>query len=299
MTIFILYEILKVDSTKKMGSDNKCEWLAERIAKILRQGLKLSTDVWRYIDSTFSNPSEKELEKIISDESNCEKDSLLELIFFPDETIQIQLEDLLESKDFQKTDEKKVLNCLLLQELETTIHFPGRRGSLKLTMPHSAVAQFVNRLNISNKPDKRLIEAINKHVSKKSNDLIKVKLRNSRIVHSENAIIFLRSFFEKMDSQRSAFFECLDFIVPFLDELQDKQDISHALFDKRKFYLQNLKKAENIEEYLKKNNIETSILQGAKIPHINKEDMLKQLGIIDKIILLDLEQNAAFSKACT
>lgn len=271
-----------------MESDQRCSLLAQRIKKILRQGLQLSRDVLRYLDSTFSDPSGKELEKIIDNESDCEKNSLLELVFFPDETIQIQLEDFLESANFQKTDEKKVLNYLLAQKLETTIHFPDNRGSLKLTMPRSVAAQFVNRLNVSRKPDKRLIEAINKHVSEKSKNLVKVKLRNSRFAHSENKIIFIRSFFEKMNSERSDFFECLDFIVHFLDELQDKQDIVQVLFDKRRFYLQNLQKAEKIEEHLKRNNIETAIIQGSRFPYINKEDMLKKLAIIDKISLLEL-----------
>jgi hypothetical protein len=91
-----------------------------------------------------------------------------------------------------------------------------------------------------------------------------------------------------MNSERSDFFECLDFIVHFLDELQDKQDIVQVLFDKRRFYLQNLQKAEKIEEHLKRNNIETAIIQGSRFPYINKEDMLKKLAIIDKISLLEL-----------
>ena len=271
-----------------MESDTRCSLLAKGIATILQENLQLSNGVLGYIDSTFSHPSVKELEKIISDESNCEKDSLIELIFFPDESIQIQLEDLLKSKDFQKKDEEKVLKYLLAQKLETTIHFPDNRGSLKLTMPNAVVVQFVHRLNITKKPDKQLIESINKHVSEKLKVLVKVKLRNSRFAHSENKIIFLCSFLEKIDSEKSDFLECLDFIVHFFDELQDTQDISQALFEKRQFCLQNVKKAEKLEEQLKKKNIETMIIQGGRIPYINKEEMLKNLGNIDKISLLKL-----------
>jgi len=47
-----------------------------------------------FIDSTFSSPCINELEKIITDDSDCERDSLIELIFFPDEEIQAKLEEI-------------------------------------------------------------------------------------------------------------------------------------------------------------------------------------------------------------
>lgn len=270
----------------KMESDKRCALLAKRIAEILRGDLELSKEILDYIDSTFSNPSLKELEEIINNESNCEKDSLLELIFFPDESIQIQLEDLLEREAFQKTDEKKVFNYLLLQGVETIIHFPNRRGSLKLTLPYSAAAQFVNRLNIANNPDQRLVESTDKYVAEKAKDLVRVKLRNSRFPQSENIIVFICSFLEKMDSERNDFFECFDFILNFLDEVHDDNNLFDALQGRREFYLANLQKAQKLEQNLKKKNVETSILQDERIPYINKEEMLSKIATIDKIILI-------------
>ncbi len=63
-----------------MEPQNKCELIADEIKKILSKGIDLSDDVVHYIDSTFSNPTVKELESILADDSNCEKDSLMELL---------------------------------------------------------------------------------------------------------------------------------------------------------------------------------------------------------------------------
>ena len=153
---------------EKMKPEEKCVLLVKKIEEIFHEGINLSDTVLDYIDSTFSNPSIKELEDIICDELNCEKDPLIELLFFPDESIQIQLEDLLESEDFKKQDEENILNYLLSKKLETSIHFPDNRGSLKLTMPNSAAGKFISRLNISKKPDKRLVEVIDRFVSNSS-----------------------------------------------------------------------------------------------------------------------------------
>jgi len=62
--------------------DKKCFLLAGKIERIFRDGFVLSDDIMHYIDSTFSNPSINELEEIIYDEHNCERDPLIELIFF-------------------------------------------------------------------------------------------------------------------------------------------------------------------------------------------------------------------------
>ena len=143
---------------------SKCVLLAEKIKVILQDGFKLSSKVLHFIDSTFYFPSIKNLKEIIQDPSNCERDTLVELIFFPDESIQIRLEELLESEHYQKDDEEKVCNLLLSQKLETAISFPDDRDSTELIMPNSAVNPFISRLNISKKIDKRLIWGI--HLTK-------------------------------------------------------------------------------------------------------------------------------------
>lgn len=86
--------------------------LVNKIEEIFQNGITLSIDVLHYIDSTFSNPSIKELEKITRDDTNCEKDTLVALIFSPDISIQTQLEDLLEKQNYQKHDQEKALKYL-------------------------------------------------------------------------------------------------------------------------------------------------------------------------------------------
>ncbi|MBW1847221.1 MAG: hypothetical protein JRJ27_08800, partial [Deltaproteobacteria bacterium] len=73
--------------------ESKCIVLAEKIEKIFQEGIVLSHDVLHFVDSTFSNSTIKEFGDIFTDESNLERESLIELIFSPDESMQVQLED--------------------------------------------------------------------------------------------------------------------------------------------------------------------------------------------------------------
>ena len=257
--------------------------LADKIDEIFRKGIIISDNVLHYIDSTFLNPSLAELEGILTDDSNCEKDSLLHLIFFPDESMQIQIEDILENEHFNKEDETNIIDLFISRNTETTVHFQDNRGTLKLAMPSSVAERFISQLNISRKLDKRLVSAINKFVCEKFQALVKVKLRNTGFEHTENIINFICSFFKRTKSKDNDFQECLDFILDFPDQLQDDRDIFRSLSVKKEFHFQNLQKAERFEEQMNKRNIETLILQGVKIPHINKEDEIKKIAMIDKI----------------
>jgi len=265
--------------------DKKCFLLAGKIERIFRDGFVLNDDIMHYIDSTFSNPSINELEEIIYDEHNCERDPLIELIFFPDELVQIKLEEFLESKDFKKKDEEKVINYILNKKLVTTIHFPENKGSIKFIVPELSALQFVSRLNISRKLNKRLLKAINKFVPDKRRTTVKVKLRNAMTVLSENKIKFLCSFFEKLKVEEDYFFKCMDFVPDFFDGIKDDKNILQSLLDKKELYFQDLQKAVKFEELLNKNNMETLISRGVRIPHVSKEDVMNNIVIIDTITL--------------
>jgi len=271
---------------KVKSVDRNCLLLTEKIEQIFMDGFVLSDDIMHYIDSTFSNPSINELEEIINDEHNCERDSLIELLFFPDESMQIKLEEFLESEDFKKEDEEKVLSYIFDKKLLTTIRFPESEDSLKFFLPKSSAMQFLSRLNISRKLNKGLIKAIDEFVSDKCRIAVKVRLRNARVEFTENKIMFLRSFFEKLKVEDNYFFKCLNFILDFFDGLKDDKNILQSLLDSKELYFRDLQKAVKFEELLNKNNIETLISRGVRIPHISKEDAMHNIVIIDTIVLV-------------
>ena len=266
-----------------MPEMNKCKLLADRILEILDQGVVLGDEVIQYIDSTFSNPTTEELNGILQDESNCEKEPLVELLFFPDEDIQVQLEEFLEDIRFERKDEEEVLNYLCQKPLLIVFHFVDKRGTLSLAIPEAAAHQFVKRLNISKQINRSLISAIKKKVGEKHANRFTVKIRNSRFVATNAALWLLCTLFEKWDTQTGDALQCTDFILSFLEEIKQDADIYEALMNKKRFYFKHLKRTEKFEEQLLKTNIETLMLKGKVAAYIDKNEARQSMEIIDRI----------------
>lgn len=261
----------------------KNERLARKITAIFRQGLFLDRHVIEYIDSTFSPPSFAELKRIISDDTGSERDSLMELIFFPDESIQIQLENILNTEDFQKKDEDEIIRLLGSHKVEAKICIPESNHSILQNVPGAALKQFITRLNITKSLDARLGDAISRHVLKKLQIRVRVRLRHTRFEYTETVIMFLCTFFRTMSPEKENIISFLEFVLALLEERNDDGDIYSFLIKKKRSLAGVLLKARRFEILLEKNNIETLMLQGFRNPCINTTEVLQTMSTIDKI----------------
>ena len=265
--------------------ESKNKEVAEKIIAILQGGLTLNADTQHYIDSTFSNPSIKEFEALLNDESSCETDSLLELLFFPDESMQLELEEIIEDTHFERRDEHEIQQRVCSTSLQTQIRFSDGRGSLERMVTPSNATQFVERLNLSRSLDLELRSAIARYVRPELQTRCKVKLRNARPITSPHKISFLEAFFKKLKIDNENFFDHFDFAVSFLEELEDEADIFRALMARKKHYTRSLQKAKKLDNQLIQHNVETLLLKGTRVSHIDRADARKKIQIIDHISL--------------
>jgi len=259
--------------------------VAEKIIDILQSGLTLHADTLHYIDSTFSNPSLGELEELLQDQSSCEKDSLIELLFFPDESVQVQLEELLGDTRFHEQDEKDIQQMVCTNPLQTRVRFPDDRGTLVLAVTPFNVAQFIAHLNLLKYMNPKLSASIAEYVPAALQTRCRVRLRNTKPITSQKKILFLQTLFEKLQVDGDDFLDYLDFVLSFLDECKDGLDIFQGLMAKKKFYFLSLQKAKNLDKQLKKHNVETLLLRGKRVSYVDTADARKKIQMIDRISL--------------
>ncbi len=260
--------------------------IAGKIEKVFQNGFCLDSKVLHYIDSTFSNHSAAEIEKILTGESDFEKETLLKLIFSPDESAQFLLEEFLEETDFAKEDVERIIGYLSAREIRSKIIFPDERETINVIVPPAVLSEFIDRLNISVKLNAKLAEAVKFIVSDRSKTLAKVRIRNARKEFAGMRLDFLSLFFEKMGSEEESIFnECLKSVIEVLEDSDDRSNIYQALSGKKEFLFQNLINAERLEELLQTNNIETLLLQGVRPVSIDKDEVQRKMEIIDRICL--------------
>jgi hypothetical protein len=265
--------------------ESKNKQVAEKIIAILQGGLTLNADTQHYIDSTFSNPSIDEFEALLQDESSCETDSLLELLFFPDESTQLELEGIIENTHFRQRDEQEIQKRVCSTSFNALIRFADDRGSLERMVTPSNAQQFIERLNLSRSLNPKLRLAIARYVHQELQTRCKVKLRNARPITSPNKISFLEAFFNKLKIDNDDFIDHLDFTLSLLGELKDDVDIYQALMARKKHYAQGLQKAKKLDNKLTRHNVETLLLRGERVSYIDKADARKKIQIIDRISL--------------
>lgn len=268
-----------------MKAENKNKQVAEKIIDILHGGLTLNADTLHYIDSTFSNPSIGELEKLLQDESSCETDSLIELLFFPDESVQLPLEEMLGDCQLQKLDEKEIQEMVCSKPFPTRIRFPDGRGTLLLEVTPSNMGPFIRRLNLSRSLNPNLSASIAEYIPATLQTRCRVRLRNTKPITSQSKILFLQAFFEKRSIEGDEFWDYLDFLLSFLGECKDEPDMFQVLMARKRFYFQSLQKAKNLDIQLKKHNVETLLLRGKRVPYVDTADARKKIQMIDRISL--------------
>ena len=260
--------------------------LGEKISELIQNGIILTDDVLHYIDSTFLNPSIETLNRILVDPSNCEAETVAELIFFPDLNMQKKLESTLNKNYYNETDVESAISYLLQKKIAVAVTFPDNRGSLRIRMTDSTIRQFMARLKITKKMNVRLLETMSRVIPDKSENLqIRVMLRNCRIQFSDTVISFLCACIEKMYSASDFFAEAFAFLLNFFEYTEPGQDIYHHLMQEKKIILNSIEQAEKNEKAMAVNNIEILMLKGVHILTVDMADARKKMVLIDHICI--------------
>jgi hypothetical protein len=264
---------------------SKCRKFAVAIQAIFEEGLHVSQDSQDFIFSTISITDIRELQTLITDPSSCESDSLIELIYFPDESIQLRLEDRLQSELFQQKDEQTILEHVMSCRGKTLVRFDGLETVLAITTPETGARAFLTRLNITRLPDPVLVRVIDQTAGRTQGKKYSVWLRNMVMEPGEREIDFLKNLFLKMDARHERFHEYLYFSLRFLETSQNDADLFQSLKRHKQRCLQHLQQNDRLEAYRQDHNVETLMAHGIRIPYTDKQALLLQVTLVDDICL--------------
>ena len=262
----------------------KIKLIADALASILQQGFEVDASTRHFIESTLLDGSIKTIAAIIKKPAEFEAESLLELLFFPDEAMQLSLETILEQNPLELGEEEKLYRYLRLHPLPTLIRFDNGREVITCNLPPQCLRPFVTRLCLGKNQDQGLIDSVNRHAPSSLRNLIKVRLRNSKGRLSKRSIGILGCFFEKMDPEADDYMACCEFLIAYLDTLKQGRDLYESLCAYQRRCGRQYQQAVKFEKQFSQNNFETLLLTGVRAPYCDKNDLLHTIRIIDRII---------------
>jgi hypothetical protein len=267
-----------------MPSTRTAEALARRISEILARGVTLSPEVLRFIEATFSNPSTGELAAILADESNGERDSLLELLFSPDEPIQLELEEFLALHSSEAVDAGRVVE-ILCRTVPSVAFVRPEGDSLMAAITPALALRFVRQLRIDRPIPPPIAAVIDSQTNGKDRLRLRMLVRSARFDFTPSKVEFLSRLIAQAGLEGEAGRDCFAFALELLAEIELHADIERALTQRKKLLIKALTRARQQQEELASANFETLVSRGLRLAWVDEDAVRRDIGYLDRISL--------------
>jgi hypothetical protein len=264
------------------GSPERLADLLTAIVAALQNGGRLDDAVLAYIETALFPAEAEALAAFLVDETDSARDSLLDLMFYPDPAIQLALEPLLEAARCNTADERRLQAGLIEREIRAPIRMPDGRLLVRIAVPDVTKSQYLTRLNVSWQIDPEVAAAIEAGAPAAHARVCKVRLRNARLRITPGRRAFLVRFFERMAPDTDGL-ACLDLALALLPTAGGETDGYDMLVRQKQALFRSLQKLDRFEIRLRKSNMETLMLQGVRTPHLSREALIEQMRRIDLI----------------
>jgi hypothetical protein len=264
------------------------------LRRYMADGITLTGDVRDFMTATFGDASAATLRELVSDESGAERDSLLDLVFFPDQALQLAIEPVIESHGLTEEDVSLLAARLKAAPVATGLRLPGVTDIFPTVMPAFLVDAFLARLNLSWQPAAALSELmthLDTHPLSPTHDRedgrlrLRVRLRNAGLRQTPAQVLFLCDFFERLPFDDKGFVDKLDFMLVFLREHEGATHFYQALMDRKKFLFRHLLKNRQTTEWAARTNMETRIMAGVRPSYFDVHAAERSLALIDRIAM--------------
>lgn len=264
------------------SSDRRCHELAAQVMHLLARGVPLSQETLHFLQSTYGIETAADLDLFLDQEPDCEQESLLECVLYPDVSTRCQIEPLLGRERFEAADIQATAQIVAEHRVQAALTMPGEDPvQVELTMPLASA--FIARLKIHHRLPSDLVHKVHEAVRKGLRERVLVRLRDLRVQPDEGALRFLDSFFRAFPSTFFGFEACLDFVCRLLEEKQPGTDVFTHLILTKLLLEKSLDKAEHLESLMARQPLEAILMQRTSILSINRPRIREQLQMIDDL----------------
>ena len=274
-----------------------------KIRALFREGLPLTADVLHYIEATAGAADPVAVAELLIGPDDDERDTLLELVFFPDFGFQCDLEKVLAGRGLSRRDRLHLAMRLKDDPASARLLLADDPQPLDCQLPIEGVDALLIRLNLAWSLDAHLRQTLAHwsagHGGETASDFshLIVKLRNADLGQSPSQIGVLRDFLERMPPDDRRWEACFDFLMVFLAEHGDTVNYYQALMVRKRFLVHHLLKARRNAARMARSNMETLHMSGFRAAYFDEAAARQALMCIDAIALAIYGRTEHFDEA--
>jgi len=234
----------------------------------------------------FGQPDEQELAAILADDDNCERDALLELLLYPDLALRARLEPLLEDNPAQASCAEVLADRLRARLGPLRVVSPdGVALALPSVVLHGPLDRFVARLRLGAVLPPTLRLTVEKAFAQDLANRVKAELRSLRNLSGAARIAFLERFLAAAPPSDPGFGPTRRLALEFIDSVEEQPDLYEAFMDRKRLARLQLLQALDLARRLRRDNIETLLLQGVRPAAKTADEARAELLLIDRVSL--------------
>ena len=273
-----------------MMQDQKSIRIADAIFRSWENGMVLSRDVLFFMESTFGITSFQELEALIRDNSNPDRDTLLELIFYPDLSVRLAIEPLLEGQGLSQAIVSEIETILAADHEQVRISYPpGKRPVLANSCGHH-ITSFVRRLYLDRDIDPGICDALSRHYPEPIALECRVSIRCTNINWSGLKKQLLGRFIQNA-SLHGEFVDLFEMVLGLLSDAPDRGPLEYHFMRRQQQEKDLLLDIQRFEEKRDRFSMEYLMMSRYPVPTDSIENVMKRvhlMGLINATLGIDM-----------
>lgn len=248
------------------------------------RGIELTGHFWETIRRTLQIDSLSELERRVSGDPDSEAICVFNMLLFPDRSLQLRLEPILQRKRFGGEDVDSIAGILIDRQAGLRLI----SGNMHLILPihPSLIPVFLERLHLTWVMDRSLLRLLHHRLGSVLWIEGAVRFRNGEFpatgLQERLTIQFLCE--ASGSAEKIGWLERIDFLMDILAENPMFRDVWELIEDSRRFWLQMYEKALQSERLLSQHNMETLMMARTPIGALTQEEILKRIELHETVL---------------
>ena len=250
-------------------------------------GIRVEPQTLTFAESTYGITCAT-FASALADDDFEERDTLLNLLFFPNQNTRRAIELFLPESGLQDAEVATVSEQLYSAIDQVVFSLPD--GSVFSWVPEPGrIAYFVAKLYMDRKLDASITAALKKHVDGERLTAVRVTMRCRHIGFTSEGQALLITFIEKGAERTKDFESLIDLLFTLVSNLPPRIRLIEYLFDQHHYQKKLLHDIRTFQKKADQYGMEYLMMQGYPVPHESEEnvsDRLKQYDILINQVLV-------------